>query len=381
MKILHMMLSCFYIDDYNYQENALPRQNKIDGHEVRIIASTVAFLDNAKAGFLKPSTYLNKDLITVIRLPFRKFIPLRISSKIRTYPNVYKLIDEFKPNVIIFHGIAALELLTVAKYKKNNMDVKLYVDNHADFHNSAQNLLSRELLHKGFYKRIVKKSIPYIDKIFYISKECCDLLKELYSVPNEKMEFYPLGGDIIDKENHDKNREYIRKELSISDDEILFIHSGKLDKLKRTIDILEAFYQVKNKKFRLIILGSIPEGMKNKIIPLIERDNRVSFLGWKTSEELLRFLCAGDMYLQPGDQSSTMQNAICCGCPVMLYPYDSHEPYLRGNGFFVENLNDIINCFKKIEENPKILERMKINSIKVAHELLDYKKLADRLYR
>ena len=40
MRILHLCLSCFYIDGYNYQENILPRINHEDGHDVRILAST-----------------------------------------------------------------------------------------------------------------------------------------------------------------------------------------------------------------------------------------------------------------------------------------------------------------------------------------------------
>jgi hypothetical protein len=43
MKIVHMCLSCFYIDGYFYQENEIIRQNVDDGHDVVVIASTESY--------------------------------------------------------------------------------------------------------------------------------------------------------------------------------------------------------------------------------------------------------------------------------------------------------------------------------------------------
>ena len=43
MKILHLMLACFYIDKYSYQENYLPKYHKKQGHDVEIIASLFTF--------------------------------------------------------------------------------------------------------------------------------------------------------------------------------------------------------------------------------------------------------------------------------------------------------------------------------------------------
>lgn len=45
MKILHFCLSCFYIDNYDYQENQLVRVNVEDGHDVLVVASTETYND------------------------------------------------------------------------------------------------------------------------------------------------------------------------------------------------------------------------------------------------------------------------------------------------------------------------------------------------
>lgn len=381
MRILHCCLSCFYIDNYNYQENVLPLINKLDGNEVKIIASTETFIDNSQIGYIKPGKYFTKDGIEVERIPYKKYFPHFIMKKVRHYENLYEIIEEFSPDVILFHGVPAYDLLIVAKYKKNNSHVKLYVDSHEDYNNSARNFISREFLHKIFYRNIVKKVLPFIDKILCISTECFDFLENLYEVEEDKMELYPLGGIVFNDVEWREKRDKTRKSLRMDESDILIIHSGKMDINKRTEDLLKAFIQTFNSNFKLILIGSFTQDLENKVIPLIKSDERIQYIGWKDSSKLLEYLCAADIYFQPGTQSATMQNAICCRCPVVLYPYKAHKPYLENNGFYVKNIEDMVGVFRKIETNPKILENMSSNSYKIACELLDYNKLAKRLYR
>ncbi len=168
--------------------------------------------------------------------------------------------------------------------------------------------------------------------------------------------------------------------LDVDIDQIMFVHSGKIDKHKRTVDILKAFSQVKSDNIRLVLIGSMTEDVKEEVETLIEADSRVSFVGWKTADELMEYLCAADVYVQPGGQSATMQNAICCGCAMMLYPHKSHEPYLQGNGYYIESIEDMKRVFQEISANQSVLKDMKEKSMEIAGELLDYKKLAARLY-
>lgn len=381
MKILHCCLSCFYIDNYNYQENILPRQNKIDGHDVLILASTETFIDNNKLGYVKPSEYVNKDGIKVVRVPYSSVLPHSIMKKIRLYKDVDKYISDFKPDVIFFHGAAAFEIINVANYKNEHPEVKLYVDSHEDFNNSARSFISKEILHRILYKRVLHKALIYIDKVFCISIESYDFMKEFYEIPTNKLEIYPLGGTVYEGDEYSIRRKRIRDKLQLVETDVLFVHSGKMDKAKRTPELIKAFKEVNSDRFKLILIGSIPKDMEAEIIPLVKSDSRANFLGWMCSEELQDYLCAADIYLQPGSQSATMQNAICCGCPVMLYPHKSHELYLKGNGFYVKTLKDMVSVFKTIESNSDILKDMQKASYLVAHELLDYRELAARLYK
>jgi glycosyltransferase involved in cell wall biosynthesis len=381
MKILHMMLSSFYIDNYSYQENILPKQNAEDGHEVMIIASTESFIDNQRSGYVASGIYTNRDGIEVRRLPYSTCLPRGLMNKVRSYSGVYAIVEEFGPDVILFHGSAAWELLTVARYKRNHPDVRFFMDSHSDRINSGTNFFSKWLLHRIFYRSIIQRVIPYLDRVFYISLEAKDFLADNYGVPDSIMEFFPLGGLVLDEGERKKKRDAKRLELNLKDDDILFIHTGKMDALKRTESILKAFSAVQDGKLRLVLIGSIPDEIRTRIDPLIQADNRVSFLGWKNAEDLLDYLCACDMYVQPGSQSATMQNAMCVYAAVMLYPHRSHIPYLDGNGYFVKSIEDMSQCFQKISRNPGDLEIMRRNSERLAKGILDYRRLAARLYQ
>ena len=381
MKIMHLCLSNYYIDNHGYQENLLPAFNLKDGHEVMILASTETFVNPHRLGYLKPGEYINEYGIRVKRIRYRKIMPHFIMKKLRAYPEVYKEIEEFAPDVILHHGMGGYEIRTVAEYKRNHPNVRFYADAHSSFHNSAKNFISRRLLHGVFYKSAIRSSLDAIDRVLCTSLETFDFLEAMYGIPREMMEFYPLGGVVIDGAEHYEKRSRVRKQLGLKEKDILFLHSGRLDSKKRTCELLEAFSKVKNNEFRLAIIGSFSSDTEEKAKRLIESDKRVLYLGWKSGSELINHLCACDMYLQPGTQSATMQNAICTGCPVMLYPYDSHRPYLKDNGFFVQTVEDMIDVFLKIESNPSIIEDMRVASYKVAYDILDYKKLAARLYR
>lgn len=378
MKILHCCLASFYFDNFNYQENALPRMNKANGHEVQIIASTQVY-DNGKIVYTHPKKYFNEDGIFVKRLEYSKKLPGKLIRKIRIYKNLYKEVDKFQPDIILCHGVQTGDLLTIAKYVKKHENVLFYADNHADFNNSARNIVSKIFLHKVIYKIILQKSLTHINKILYLTAETKKFLKRMYKIPDEKLEYYPLGGKLYSERERLKFRESKRKELNIEGSDILFIHSGKMNSAKRTDLLLSAFHKVKNQKMKLIIIGSISEEYSKIIMPFIESDKRIQYLGWKSGEELQEYLCAGDVYVQPGSQSATMQNALCCGNAVILTPVEAHKFLLKDAGIYITDEKTLIEALQKIAADFEYLDQKRKKCFKIAQNMLDYSMLAEKL--
>lgn len=379
MRILHFALSNFYIEGYNYQENVLPRIHSEMGHEVLMLASCESFDDRGCLSSVEPVQYRSVDGFNVIRIPYRKLFRKEPLRRIKTYPKVYQVISEFKPDIMYFHGCGSWEMKTVAKYRKEHPNTKLFIDNHADYHNSARTKLSLIGLHKLIYKNLIHQALPYTEKILCASIECMEFCRGVYNIPKEQLEFFPLGGEIISKDKMEVLRKSVRRKEKITEEDIVFTHSGKFDSRKRTYEIIEAFKTVQNPKFHLWIIGVLMDDVKDKVLDAIEGDKRIHFLGWKPREELIEYLYATDFYVQPGGQSVTMQNAMCCGCAVMLYPHKSHKPYVQGNGYYISDVPDMIRVFRDISENPQRVSLMKEKSYKIAKEILDYQKLAERV--
>lgn len=380
MRILHLMLACFYIDNYNYQENVLPRINKEDGHKVKIISSTETFVDNMNLGYIEPSTYINEDGIEVVRLQYKKYICPKVYTKIRSYVGLYREIESFNPDIIFCHGIQFKDLDVITEYKKAHTNVKIYADSHEDIHNSARSFLAKNILYKRFYNPIIKRNLASIEKIFCVSKEAIDFMTDICRVPKENLSFFPLGGVIDSEEIYIKKRKEYRDYLNVKNDDIVVVHSGKLDNNKKTVDLVKSFSAIENKKLKLVIIGKMLQDIKEELNTLISKDERIIFLGWRNATELMGYLTAADMYAQPGTQSATMQNAACACNAMMLYPYDSHKYIFGKNALYVETSEDMKRVFYGISNNEIDVEKIKEECFSISKEILDYRKMIQQIY-
>ncbi|MNO53314.1 putative glycosyl transferase [compost metagenome] len=378
MKIIHFCLSCFYIDNYRYQENELVREHVSAGHDVLVVASTESYVDNLSLGYVPAGEYMGSDGAQVLRLPYVGPFPFFIKKKLRIHPGVAEILERFSPDVIMFHGLCGWELSTVARYKRKNPQVRLYVDSHEDANNSAVGKLSK-VLHQFYYRPIIRRALPWIDKVLCISLETIDFCRQRYGIAQEDMEFFPLGGYIADDATYHANRFDVRSQLQLEESQTVFLQSGKFDSKKKLVESLKAFSATQSRNFRFLIVGRVHESIEQEVAQLSAADPRVRHLGWKTADELYRLLCAADVYVQPGSQSATMQMSLCARRPVVIADVPSHQPFVQGNGWKVSNQDQLTNAFTSIEKDPSVLEEMSQRSLEIASDLLDYRRMAKRL--
>lgn len=380
MRIAHVGLACFYTEGMTYQDNQLSEQNVRDGHEVLYISNASKYVNGEVVNTGYEDVVLSSG-VRLVRLPYERIINAYLSDKLRLVKGLYELLDSFEPDVIFSHDLCYLSVYDVIRYKKTHPKVRLYADTHTDEKNSGRNWISLNIQHRIIYKHLYQKAYPYLEKFFYISQERKDFAVKHYGLPEDKMEFYPLGGTILSDDEYEKLRREGRAELGASDGELIFIHSGKLDAAKRTEELLRAFAAVPELKARLFVCGSLPEDMREKLSALFNADSRVAYLGWKTADELIRLLCACDFYLQPGSQSATLENALCCRKAAMLYPHKAYTAdYDYSNIVWVDTEEDMENCFRAIHAGEISLANMGERSRNCAEEIFDYRKLAARFY-
>jgi glycosyltransferase involved in cell wall biosynthesis len=159
----------------------------------------------------------------------------------------------------------------------------------------------------------------------------------------------------------------------------LFVQSGKQSAEKKLIETLKSLIANPDPRFRLVIAGSLLGDIREQAQVLLDSDERLQFVGWKTPLELTALLCAADVYLQPGSQSATMQTSLCCRCAVVLADIEGHEHYAEGNGWLVRSEQNIASLFDDISKDRIDLCAMKKSSEKLANKKLNYAVLARRV--
>lgn len=380
MKILHLCLSNFYIDGYGYQENMLVAEHVRAGHDVHVLASTETFGSGGKLTYMVPGSYMGSDGAVVERLPYRFAAMSFFARKVRAYPGLRKRLAEIRPDTIIFHGLCGYSLLEVSKYVRKNPQTVLHADSHEDFNNSARTWVSKWILHFLFYRTIFQMSLSAIRSVSCISKETELFVLNFYGCPENKARFLPLGGTVFSDEQYHLIRKAVRAEYDWTDNQRIFVQSGKFDNAKRLLDSLQAFSALPGENLRLVLAGVFMDDIKDAAEELVRNDPRISKLGWLDTQGLTRLLIGADVYVQPGSQSATMQMAVCCRRPVIVADVISHRALIASNGWLVssnQSLYDALLSAAQMQQSE--LESMSAQSAKIAASILDYALQAEKL--
>jgi len=358
--------------------------NVKDGHDVTIITDVYHY-EGSKLVECPEEDRIMENGARLIRLKYdRVFFSDLWTEKIQKCRKLKKYLNEIAPDTILYHGVCGYEMMDVASYCKKHPECLFFMDSHEDYTNSAMTPLS-----KAFYKYIhghfVHKALPEVDKVLYIGIQMKEWLKDIYDIPDEKMEFMALGGIIYSLDEQKEARQDIINRFALPQDAIILAHSGKLEAGKRTAELLQAFNQIDDPRLALFVFGSIPKDMESTLRPLLDSNSRIHFMGWKVNKEIEKFLAGVDLYCQPGGQSSTFETAICCGCVNMTYPHATYkdETYSDCGGdnyFFVDTVEDMVDVLKTITENPMVLEQKKAKSFAFAKLQFDYEVIARRIY-
>lgn len=381
-RILHLCLSNYFASGHGYQENHLVLQHLAQGHEVLVIASRETINQQNEMVYLDAGDGVSSEGVRLTRLPYAPLIPLKLAAKLRKHSGLLAQIAAFKPDSILFHGTCGAEIVTVARYAAANPDVLFYVDSHEDWNNSARSFISREFLHRRYYGPLLRTALPHIRKILCYSTEAMDFVEELYRIPREKLELFPLGGTLVHGPEHAQRRAHTRARLGLTDGNLMFVQSGKQTVRKKLIESLTAFAALNDPDARLFISGSIAGEIADKAQALITADPRVRFVGWQDTDVLTSLLCAADIYVQPGTQSVTMQHALCCHCAVIIDDAKAHHAYFNNNGWLLNEATTLSQAMTEaIHIKKNHLQDMKNRSFDVAVHMLDYEFLSKRVLR
>lgn len=386
MKIVHLCLACFYPDGYSYQENMLPKFHKQLGHEVEVIASLCTFDENGKIAYLQnPSIYLNEYGIKVTRLAYKK--PFSVFRKLNSFVGLRKAIRDASPDVLFIHGCQFVDMYVVLNYVKIHSNVRVYVDNHADFSNSARNFLSKNILHKLLWRHMAQIIEPYTTKFYGVLPARVDFLKDVYHLPVDKCELLVMGADddMVHRAEVLSKESIIRKKYGISKDDFLIVTGGKIDLFKKeTLLLMEAVSNLED-KIKLLVFGSIVPELKEDFLSLVDGE-KVIYAGWIDSKESYNYFAEADLVVFPGRHSVFWEQVAAQGIPMICKYWEGTTHIdVGGNVIFIagkttkeiyDNLLKIINDEKLYNSLKRIAKEIGMNRFSykiIAHKSIEFK--------
>lgn len=381
MKIVHLCLACFFPDGYSYQENMLPKYHNKLGHDVTVIASLQTFDSNGKVCFLDdPSEYINENNLPVIRLAYKQ--PLKVYRKLKRFVGTYEAIEKARPDILFIHGCQFMDMNVVVKYLKKHPNVTVYVDNHADFSNSAKNWMSFTFLHKILWKHCAKIINPYTKKFYGVLPARVDFLKNVYNLPPEKIELLVMGADDdrVEAALKPEVRSEIRKKYGIAEDDFLIITGGKIDNFKKQIlYLMEAVNKLQNAKVKLIVFGSVIPELKEKVEGLVSPYTQ--YIGWVQSDQTDKYYAASDLVVFPGRHSVFWEQVAGLGKPMLCKAWDgTRHVDLGGNVIFLEkdSVEEIYGIIKSLTEDKDTYQMMKTVAEQEGKKVFSYSDIAKR---
>lgn len=350
MKILHLCLGNFFIDNYSYQENMLPKYHAKQGHDVLVIASLYTFDKNGNGTYLSdPTRHQDKNGFNVVRLANKK--PTVWNRFFRHYEGLPEEMERFAPDVIFSHNLSYGDTPVVRAYVKKHPNVKVFADNHGDFINSAKNLFSKHILHPIIWRHYAKVLEPYLQKCYGVTPMRCRFLKEMYHINPSIVEFLPLGvDDDLIPTNRDEVRKNIRQELEVSEDEFLIVTGGKIDKIKNTHVLVDALEKLNSPYVHLVVCGVLTPEMEY-LKDRFDNNPLIHYLGWCSIEKVMNCMVASDLACFPGTHSTLWEQSVGVGLPaVFKLWYEMDHVNVNGNCVFVQG--------EDIEELTSVLQEL-----------------------
>ena len=380
MKIVHLCLACFYPDNYSYQENILPKYHKKMGYDTEVIASLETFDKNGQATHLdKACCYQNEYNIKVTRLDYKK--PQKVFIKLKKYIGTFKMLEIAAPNILFIHGCQFMDMSVVIKYLKSHPNVTVYVDNHADFSNSATNWLSKNILHKKLWRHYAKKIEPYTTKFYGVLPARVDFLKNIYQLPANKCELLVMGADDeeVKKASKKEKLEETRRKFGYTTDDFVIVTGGKIDIWKKqTLLLMQAIKKINNDKLKLLIFGPVSDNIKNEFNSLVDA-KQIIHIDWANSTQSYEYFAIANLVVFPGRHSVYWEQAAGQGKPLICKYWEGTTHIdLGGNVIFLmeDSVEEIVCQIKKVINDKEKFKLMEKIAFEKGMQTFSYKKIS-----
>ena len=397
MGLTIVLINEWYSENMGYIENCLPKALAKSDNEIHVIASTAQVYYNESIYDSVYKNYHNEKIVesssrlidgyTLHRLPFKQLLGktylLKLKQKLKQInPDIIHYLDS--PTVITAQ-LCVLKL-------KFNFKLFLAVDKVYSIYPYLQNNI---FSYKKFLFLLMRYPYGYITSLFVnavypYTIDAKEISIKYMGIPSKKIKMLYLGVDTdffcpqINEESK-KFRVAKRKELGISDEEILCIYTGRFTEGKNPLCLAKAIETLVNKgePYKALFMGNGPQleeiaKMKGCIVHKFE-----------PYHTLPKYYGIADIGVWPKQESTSMIDAAACGLPIVISNKVLATERVEGNGLtYIENdSEDLANKLLELKDAAlrKQLGEFGVEKIqkkyswdKIAKEIvMDYKKFIE----
>lgn len=381
MKILHICLSMGYTEGLNYQENIIIKYQAADGHDVSLITTDHCFTEGVWGLCKTESDYVNEHGVHIIRLPFAFPFPYKINKQVGIFKGLPKVLEQLQPETIFVHNIQFQDIRRIVSYKKKHPEVKIYVDNHSDFSNSARNWFTRNTLYRFWWKPCAKKIEPYAEIFFGVMPSRVDFLQNIYGISPSKTDILVMGADdeCVERAGRPQVRASVREKFGVKESDFLIITGGKIDAFKtQTLLLMQAVREINRENVKLLVFGSVEEELKERLFALCDGD-KVQYIGWAKGEQSYEYFASADLVVFPGRHSVYWEQVVAQGIPMLCKYWDgtTHVDIGGNVEFLMEDSAELIKeKLLGLVDNPSKYEDMKKTANSEGKQAFSYKTIA-----
>lgn len=382
MKILHLCLGDRFVDNYNYQVNMLVKFHKAMGLDVEVLASRDGFDENGYVIHTLPAKkYIGENGVQITRIPYKK--DSRLYYKLKRYIGLMEELEKSQPDILFVHNCQFSDIDVVIRYLKDHTNVTVYVDNHADFSNSAKSVFSKVFLHGVIWRRCAHKICSYARKFYGVLPARVDFLVNMYKLPKDKCELLVMGADddLVEEANHPEVRKALRERYNIAEDDFFIITGGKIDQWKtQTLLLMEAVKNIPSEKVKLLVFGSVTQELMDKVTALAD-GKKVQYIGWIQSNDSYNYFASADLVVFPGRHSVFWEQVAAQGIPMLCKEWDgTRHVDIGGNVRFLtqDSTEEIQNAIQTLIDNPEEYNKMKEVAVREGMKAFSYRDIAKR---
>ena len=370
-KVLILASVASMIDQFNIPNIKLLQDM---GYEVHVACN---FEKGSSCSFEKVQKlkeYLNKLDVKYYQINFERNI-LKITNNLKAYKEVKNILLENKYKFLHCHSPIGGVVGRIAGHKTQTKVI--YTAHGFHFFKGAP------FINWILYYPIEKYLSKYTDILITINQEDYKRAQTFYAKKVEYISGVGIDTEMIRNIVVDKKKK--REELGLTEDNIVLLSVGELNKNKNHSIVIKALAKINNPNIYYLICGQ--GNLEEELLDLIKKLNlekNVKLLGFR--KDIYEIYKISDTFIFPSKReglSVALMEAICCNLPIVCSNIRGNNDLIENgkNGFLVENnVKKYVKEIRFLIKNKDFYKKLEIINEKIIKEI-DIEKVEKKVER